>query len=223
MTVLATMAHAGRTANVGPGHGGCGQPHKFVTGPTGVPEITCPKCEDFLRSDSQHAVNPAEVPEDHDQKIIRERDEKMGKLDRENQLAEALIELRQLGALPEALADALRAALNGAPKAVTAAVLCPQGHENPPGFDFCGKCTAPMRGAPADRQIAPPPAPREPSAPSQAPSPADGAAGGDGALAALLALHPQKLRKMCRAADLPDTGKVPEMAARLHDAGVRAA
>ena len=79
------------------GHGGCGITHSRPA-PGGKPEklwaLTCDGgCENHLRHDSHWSVTDIEIPETYDETKRRERNEKTGKLDRENQLAGAMIEL----------------------------------------------------------------------------------------------------------------------------------
>lgn len=189
------------------GFGGCGTLHSRPVhdgAPVKVWHLDCPPCENHLRKDPHWSTTHAEIPETYDQKLVRERDEKMGKLDRENQLAAALIELGKLGNLPQSLAQALAPVL-GDTAAVSGRMLCPAGHENAPGGRFCSFCGSSMHSPGPERAIAP----AEPSRPPAPPS-------------ALPSLHPQKLRKMCREAGLSDSGKVPDLVARLEAAGVPA-
>ena len=108
----------------------------------------CIKCCDHLRHNAdQWSTTLAEQPETYDGRLIRERDEKMGKLDRENQLAEALISLQNLGQLPAAFAQVV-ASITGTPaNAVAGQTVCPQGHDNSAGHKFCAECGAPMHAA----------------------------------------------------------------------------
>ena len=202
-------------------HGGCGRPHSrpVVNGePAKLWSLTCSQCEDHLRGDPLWSTTISGVPETLDERLAREDFEHRGARDERRIMTLALAKLAGVE-----LPATIRMALDGTKAHIPATLVCPQGHENAPGQKFCGECGSPMHGAPADRQIASPSAPQEPSAPSRPASPADGGGDGDGALAALLALHPRKLASMCAMNGLDATGKVPELAARLHDAGVRAA
>lgn len=185
------------------GFGGCGVRHGRPVhegAPVKVWQLDCLACENQLRRDPHWSSTHAEIPETYDQTLIRERDEKMGKLDRENQLAAALIELGKLGNLPQALAQAFAPALSAAGATVAGAeMLCPSGHPNAPGQKFCGECGASMHGPAPERQIEPPAPPQVPSVPSED----------------LVSLHPQKLAKKCREAGLNDKGSKAELVARL--------
>ena len=114
-------------------HGGCGQPHRRPVengAPAKVWSEDCVKCNDFLRHDSNWSTTLAELPETYDRRLERERDEKMGKLDRENQLAEALISLQNLGQLPAAFAQVVEAVTGTPSGALAGKTVCPQGHDN---------------------------------------------------------------------------------------------
>ena len=128
-------------------HGGCGQPHRRPVengAPAKVWSEDCVKCNDFLRHDSNWSTTLAELPETYDRRLERERDEKMGKLDRENQSAEALISLQNLGQLPAAFAQVVES-ITGTPSgALAGKTVCPQGHDNKAGHKFCAECGAPM-------------------------------------------------------------------------------
>src|SRR5215472_8680361 len=86
-------------------HGGCGTTHSRPVeqgAPARIWSLACEAgCEDYLRSDPLWSATIPEIPETYDETKKRERDEKAGKLDRENQLAAALIELGGLAQLPE--------------------------------------------------------------------------------------------------------------------------
>lgn len=130
--------------------GGCGVQHSRPVhdgAPVKLWELNCPPCEDHLRHDSTWSTTMAELPETYDRRLERERDEKMGKLDRENQLAEALISLQNLGQLPAAFAQVVES-ITGAPaNAVAGSTVCPAGHDNKAGHKFCAECGAPMHAA----------------------------------------------------------------------------
>jgi hypothetical protein len=118
-----------------------------------------PGCEDFLRSDPCWSATIIEVPETYDETKAREQAEKSGKLDRENQLAAAIIELGKLGQLPAALGQVLAPMLGaGAVAGMLECAAC--GNGQAPGMKFCGNCGQPMSQpaaaaaltAPEDRQ-----------------------------------------------------------------------
>jgi hypothetical protein len=145
---------------------GCGGIHSRPV-VNGVPQrpwaLNCPPCEDFLRvhMTDQWSSTTVEIPETYDETKAREKAEKSGKLDRENQMANALVELAKLGQLPEAIARALSVAAGPAPvPALTGTLECPAGHAQPAGMKFCGECGEPMSRAAAKAAI---PAPRQPA------------------------------------------------------------
>ena len=185
-------------------HGGCGVSHArpVVQGaPAKLWALTCVQCEDFLRTDPLWSSTVSEIPETHDEMSEREDYEKRGANDIQTMMALALTRLTG-GEVPDTVAKMIDGSQLHIPSQVK--VLCPPyGHANPPGMKFCGECAAPMHeAAPAVE------APREPE-----PVPAPG----------LAALHPQKLRKMCRNLGLDDSGTRPEMLARLEAASKVAA
>jgi hypothetical protein len=208
MTVYARSDLA--SVSLSAAHGGCGEIH-VRPAPGGKPDklwaLDCANgCEDHLRHDPLWSTTLAEIPETYDSKLVRERDEKMGKLDRENQLAEALIALQNLGQLPAAFAQVVES-ITGAPaNAVAGSTVCPQGHDNKAGHKFCAECGAPMHAAgPA---IEPP-----------APAPADDTGTDE---AGLSGLHWKKLEKLCKDRGLDATGSKAELVARLQAEAVAA-
>jgi hypothetical protein len=74
-------------------------------------------------------------------------------------------------------------------------VLCAEGHDNAAGVKFCGECGMSMS---AKAAIAPPD--NEP------------------AVVDLDRIHPQTLKKMCRAKGLPDKGSKDDLIGRLQAA-----
>jgi hypothetical protein len=196
--------------------GGCGVTHSRPV-VDGVPQhpwrLDCPPCEDFLRvhNADQWSTTTTEIPETYDETRARESAEKSGKLDRENQLAAAIIELGKLGQLPEALGQVLAPMLGAPVAALAGKVVCPAGHDNAAGMKFCGQCGVSMSGQPA---IGGPQRPAEPPA------------------AASVTLHRQgpvrvqdlrhdELRAACRARGLPDEGVRKVLIKRLRDARVK--
>jgi hypothetical protein len=87
--------------SISPNHGGCGSTHSRPA-PGGNPvelwALSCNRgCEDLLRKDPLWATTVSEVPETYDETLVREDNEKRGKLDAEkralsvqNDTAEAL-------------------------------------------------------------------------------------------------------------------------------------
>jgi len=160
--------------------GGCGERH-FRPVENGAPAklwaLTCENgCENYLRHDPLWSVTTTEVPETYDETKAREQSEKSGKMDRERQLAEALIQLGPLGQLPSALGQMLAQLMGTTPPAALAGQMeCPSGHPNAAGLKFCGECGQPM-SAPvpaaalpaaqeAPQQSAPPAKPAAPQRP----------------------------------------------------------
>lgn len=77
-------------------HGGCGKSHSRPVhngAPVQVWELSCPQCEDHLRSDPLWAPMPGQVPETPDEKVSRESSEKRTQLDLERSNAEAFTQL----------------------------------------------------------------------------------------------------------------------------------
>ena len=198
MTMYARSDLSATTVSIA--HGGCGQPHRRPA-PDGNPAklwtLTCVQCEDFLRADPLWSSTVSEIPETHDEMSEREDYEKRGANDIQTMMALALTRLTG-GEVPDTVARMIDGSKLHIPSEVK--VLCPPyGHANPPGMKFCGECTAPMREA----------APATEALPAAKPEPGDVPPPG------LAALHPQKLRKMCREKGLDDSGTRPEMLARL--------
>ena len=135
--------------NISEAHGGCGTEggHRRPVehgAPAKIWALDCPACEDFLRHDPHWSVTTTEIPETYDETKAREQSEKSGKMDRERQLAEALIQLGPLGQLPAALGQVLGQLLGNAAPALAGTMECGSGHPNPAGLKFCGECGTPM-------------------------------------------------------------------------------
>ena len=141
------------------GHGGCGKGHSrpVVNGAPQNPwALSCPPCENHLRHDPLWSATLTEIPETHDEKAAREDYQKRGANDVNTLLAVTLARLTG-GEIPETVANMITGAGHGA---ITAKMVCPDGHENPPGKKFCGDCGATMhQGVTAIEAPAPPPAP----------------------------------------------------------------
>lgn len=201
--------------NVSPGHGGCGLAHRRPLDLDGEPVriwgLDCVNgCENHLRHDVHWSPTAEDIPLTFDEQKARDRAEKSGKLDRENQLAGAIIELSRLGSLPEALAQ-LVASIAGVP-AVAGQMECPGGHAQPAGQKFCGQCAAPMRQGAAKAAL---PAPQ-----GRAEPPAKAAAGRP---RRLRDAKLEELQALARGRALDSTGNRPELIARLSAAGVTSA
>lgn len=206
--------------NISAAHGGCATPggHRRPVehgAPVKTWALDCPPCEDHLRKDAGRtvgatwSVTDVEIPETYDETKRRERNEKTGKLDRENQLAGAMIELGKLGSLPEAIAQALASLAGGVP-ALAGQMVCPDGHAQPAGQKFCGQCAAPMR-QPAAKAALP--------AAGSAAEPSGARAAGQ-RLPRLRDASKDDLMALARERGLDDAGTRPELIARLGSAGV---
>lgn len=131
---------------VGSAHGGCGQGHSRPVAqgaPVKVWGLTCPPCEDHLRSDAHWSPTISAIPETFDEKLGREDWERRGALDRDQVLALALAKLAGVE-LPETL----RRTVSGLAPHVPGTVECAEGHENRAGAKFCAECGSPMRAQP---------------------------------------------------------------------------
>lgn len=218
MTIYARSDLA--SVSVSAAHGGCGETHTRPApggNPVEVWGLDCPRCADYLRSDPLWSTTVSEIPETLDEELARKDFEKRGAMDERRIMTLAMAKLAGLE-LPETIS----AALTGAKRHIPASMVCPQGHENAPGQKFCGECGASMHSAPPERQIASPAPSQRPQEPSQARGEGDASRKAPAAPGGLSSLHPQKLRKMCRDAGLSDSGKVPDLVARLEAAGVQA-
>lgn len=146
--------------NVPAENGGCGQPHHRPVeqgAPVKLWTLECTGCEDVLRHHDLWATSITEIPETFDEGKAREDFEKRGALDERRLMALALARMTGLD-LPETML----AAIGGAKVAVPTAqgtMLCPQGHANLPGQNFCGTCGQALHGPAPDRALeAPAPA-----------------------------------------------------------------
>ncbi len=200
--------------------GGCGEPHSrpVIDGAPQHPwALPCSACEDYLRvhMPDQWSATTTEIPETHDEKLAREKAEKSGKLDRENQMAAALVELAKLGQLPEAIGKAFAqiAAASGAAVQPLAGMLeCPSGHATAAPAKFCAECgaalsqPAPAAAIAAPQQSAGRPPAREPSV--KVPRMRDG--------------RIDVLKAFAAANGLDDTGPRSDLISRLSNAGLTA-
>jgi SAP domain len=188
--------------------GGCGVTHSrpVVDGAPQHPwRLDCPPCEDFLRvhNADQWSTTTTEIPETYDESRARESAEKSGKLDRENQLAAAIIELGKLGQLPEALGQVLAPMLGAPVAALAGKVVCPGGHDNTAGVKFCGECGVSMSGQAAISAPQHAAGPQRPAGPVR-----------------IQDLRHDELQAACRARGLEDQGVRKELMKRLRSAGV---
>lgn len=92
---------------ISPAHGGCGDLHSRPVrdgAPVKLWSLDCPSCEDVLRKDSHWSPTISGIPETPDELEYRTDQETKGRLDQQNQTAEALAKLASLGDLPAAIA-----------------------------------------------------------------------------------------------------------------------
>ena len=195
--------------------GGCGERHfrPVVDGaPAKLWALDCQDgCENFLRHDPLWSTTTTEVPETYDHRLAREQSEKSGKMDRERQLAEALVQLAPLGDLPNALGQMLSQLMGTTPPAALAGQMeCPDGHPNQPGHKFCSQCGQAMSQAVPAAAI---------SAPEKAA--AATAAGVDmPGSGRLKDANKKSLQALCRAHNLDDAGTNAELVLRVSNAGL---
>jgi len=183
-------------------HGGCGASHSRPVengAPVKLWSLAGCSCEDHLRHDSHWSTTIPEIPETYDENKAREDFEKRGALDERRLMALALARMTGLD-LPETMLAAIGGGKSMVP-GPKADLLCPSGHANFPGQDFCGKCGTPLHGP-------------DPAHALEAPQNGGGnGTSGDG----LMGLHHMQLAKMCREAGLDDTGGKADMVARLQE------
>lgn len=131
---------------ISPESGGCGIVHSRPVdkgAPVKLWSLTCPACEDVLRKDANWSGTISGIPETPDEKAYREDQELKGKIDQQNQTAEALSKLASLGDLPSAIAS-LAAMFSGEPKrdrfdqSKTVCTGCGETMANK--ANFCGFC-----------------------------------------------------------------------------------
>lgn len=128
-------------------HGGCGQPHSrpVVEGaPVKLWTLTCPQCEDVLRSDPLWSGTVSEIPETPDEQRVREDQQRRGQREQADATAHALERLAQLGDLPTVLARFIDHVSSPAALEPPMAVMCRNGHRNPQHAQFCSACGASM-------------------------------------------------------------------------------
>jgi hypothetical protein len=100
MTVHARSDVSG--VSISEAHGGCGKTHSrpVVNGaPAEAWSVTCPRCEDYLRSDPCWSPFPDSVPETPDEVTAREERQKRTDTDTQRMMAQAVT------ALPEILSQ----------------------------------------------------------------------------------------------------------------------
>lgn len=198
--------------------GGCGERHfrPVVDGaPAKLWALDCQDgCENYLRHDPLWSTTTTEVPETYDHRLAREQSEKSGKMDRERQLAEALVQLAPLGDLPSALGQMLSQLMGTtAPGALAGQTECPDGHPNQPGHKFCSQCGQPMsKPVPAAAISAPEKPEKPPEPPSPPPAPARPRRLRDARL--------DELQALCAAHSIDPAGTRADLIVKLSAAGV---
>ena len=144
---------------ISPEHGGCGVVHSrpvFEGAPVKLWSLTCPTCEDVLRSDPHWSGTISGIPETPDEKAYREDQELKGRIDQQNQTAEAIAKLASLGDLPAAIAQ-LASMFSGEPKREAQTVCTACSKPSPATGKFCGHCGASMAvKTPSDSFAVPP-------------------------------------------------------------------
>ena len=204
---------------------GCGAVHsRPVThgAPAKIWQLDCPPCEAWLRGDHKQKIlkyqtdpktgqvvrqeriadgdphwssTPDTVPLTPDEERTNAVRSERGKMQIE--MLQALAALRATGVEvpPEAMWLLERELPAGVLKGK---VVCLNGHDVPAGSKFCPECSVSMAAKAAI----------ESSSEDEHSEPAEPAVD-------LARLHPQTLKKMCRAQKLPDTGSKEELIARL--------
>jgi hypothetical protein len=206
------------------GHGGCGSSHRrpVVDGAPVHPwALTCPSCEDHLRTDPLWSSTLAELPETYDEKLAREDFEKRGVTDERALMAMALAKMTGLE-LPETLAARITGAKPHIPGATAA---CADGHVNPATAKFCTECGQPMGAKAPEPPARLSPEKDAPIADPSADPPPFTAASAEPGPAAPAAKPPtnREIRDMKRAdlvtlarsRGLPDTGSRADLIGRL--------
>lgn len=92
---------------ISPASGGCGELHGRPVNqgaPVKLWTLSCEPCETQLINDPHWSRTISGIPETPDEKAYREDQETKGRLDQQNQTAEALSKLGSLGDLPSAIA-----------------------------------------------------------------------------------------------------------------------
>jgi hypothetical protein len=186
-----------------PGHGGA---------PVHPWGLECLPCEDYLRvhNSDQWSATLTDIPATYDETRAREQAEKSGKLDRENQLAAAIIELGKLGQLPAALGQVLAPMLGAAGVPLAGMLECAAcGGAQAPGMRFCGNCGQPMSHPAAAGALSAPERPAEPVPPEDRQR-----------SVRLRDARLDELQALARLAGVDPEGKRPDLISRLGLAGV---
>ena len=133
------------------GHGGCGQVHSRPV-PNGAPEklwaLTCPQCENHLRSDANWSLTVSGIPETPDEIAEREEREKRGQQEATAATGTALQEIAKQGGMNQQMMMAMFNAMNAKGLFTVADAMCQNGHAVAAAAKFCPECGAPQHGAP---------------------------------------------------------------------------
>lgn len=133
------------------GHGGCGQSHsRPVT--DGAPEklwaLTCPQCENHLRTDANWSLTVSGIPETPDETAEREERERRGQQEATAATGTALQEIAKQGGMNQQMMMAMFNAMNTKGLFTVADAMCENGHAVSAQAKFCPECGAPQHGAP---------------------------------------------------------------------------
>ena len=132
------------------GHGGCGQVHsRPVT--SGAPDklwaLTCPQCENHLRSDAHWSLTVSGIPETPDEIAEREEREKRGQQEATAATGTALQEIAKQGGMNQLMMMTMFNAMNTKGLLTVADAMCENGHAVSAQAKFCPECGAPQHGA----------------------------------------------------------------------------
>jgi len=119
-------------------HGGCGDSHSRPVeqgAPAKIWRLGCPACEQHLRHDPLWSTTISEIPDTHDEKIMREDLDKRGAANQQQMTALALAKIAGIAGAEEALGIAMGSGITP---------VCPEGHKCPPGARFCVECGKPL-------------------------------------------------------------------------------
>ena len=131
---------------ISPEIGGCGQLHSRPVhqgAPVKLWSLTCAPCELILKGDAHWSGTISGIPETPDEKSEREDMENRGKLDQQNQTAEALSKLSSLGDLPAAIAQLAGMFSNQEHRRQDSQTCASCGNKMVMGAKFCGECGKP--------------------------------------------------------------------------------
>lgn len=131
---------------ISPAIGGCGELHSRPVhqgAPIKLWTLECEPCESQLINDSHWSRTISGIPETPDEKAYREDQETKGRLDQQNQTAEALAKLGSLGDLPAAIAQLATMFSNPDHRRQDGQACTSCGSRGVMGSKFCGECGKP--------------------------------------------------------------------------------